>query len=496
MTPPASTAVAASTPARRPGHHTIALAVVVTCQLMVVLDATVVNIALPDIKLGLGFSATNLSWVLNAYTLAFGGLLLLGGRMGDVFGRRRMFVYGVSLFTVASLVGGFAQSSGMLVAARAIQGIGAAIAAPSVLALITTNFAEGEARNKALGIFTAVSAGGGSIGLLLGGVLTDTVSWRWVLFINVPIGIAIVLLAPLYIEEPVRGRARLDVIGALTSTAGMTTLAYGFIHAASGSWGDPVTMIALSVGVALLALFVTIESRVEQPLLPLRLFAARRQSAAYATMFLLPATMFGMFFFLTQFMQDVLGYSPLQTGLAFLPLTVLLFGCSQVVPRLLPRYGPRPFLVGGIALILSGMLVLTQISEQTGYFPGIVAATALFGLGGGTAFMPLSATILSGVPAADSGAASGSLQTAQQVGGSLGLAILVTVFGTAGGDLDAGSTPAVLADSMSNAFVAGAIFGLLALVMAIVVVTSPAPARAGAAPAAEDDAALLEATAA
>ncbi|MCW3014347.1 MAG: efpA4 [Solirubrobacterales bacterium] len=473
MTPPHTAALA--TPARRGSHPTIALAVVVTCQLMVVLDATVVNIALPDIKVGLGFSATDLSWVLNAYTLAFGGLLLLGGRIGDVLGRRQVFMFGVSLFTLASLVGGFAQSSGMLVAARAVQGVGAAIAAPSVLALITTNFPEGPPRNKALGIFTAVSAGGGSIGLLLGGVLTDIASWRWVLFINVPIGIAIVLLAPLYIEAPARGRARLDIVGALTSTAGMTSLAYGFIHAASTSWGDGVTVVALAAGVGLLALFVTIESRVAEPLLPLRLFAARRQAAAYGTMALLPATMFGMFFFLTQFMQDVLGYTPLQTGLAFLPLTVLLFICSQIVPRLLPRYGNKPFLIVGIALILTGMLALTQISEQTTYFPGLLIPTMIFGLGGGAAFMPLSATILSGVPVSDSGAAAGALQTAQQVGGSLGLAILVTVFGTAGADLSQDTAPAVLAHSMSTAFTAGAIFGAAALLMALIVVTSPHP---------------------
>ncbi|HEY8285118.1 MAG TPA: MFS transporter, partial [Chloroflexota bacterium] len=461
----------------------IALAVIVTCQLMITLDATVVNVALPRIQSSLHFSPTNLSWVLNAYTLAVGGLLLLGGRAGDILGRRRLFIGGIALFTLASLLGGFATSSWWLLASRAAQGVGAAAAAPGALALIATNFEEGPARNRALGVFSAVAATGGSIGLILGGVLTSWVSWRWVLFINVPIGIAVIALAPLFVRESDRHPGRFDLLGALTSTFGMTSLVYGFIRAASNGWSDSVARLALAVAAVLLALFLSVEIRARQPIVPLRLFANRNRAGAYLNMLLLPATMFGMFFFLTQFVQDVLGFSPITAGFAFLPLTLAIFTASRIVPRLLPRFGPKPFLVGGATLILAGMIWLTQISSGTTYAQGLLAPMLLFGFGAGCSFMPVTMTILAGVPRQESGAASGLLQTMQQVGGALGVAILVTVFGTASRDAArhplASATPTmqahhIMAHGVASAFTISTIFASCTLLIALFVIRARA----------------------
>ena len=463
---------------RRAHHPSLALAVIVTCQLMIVLDATVVNIALPRIQTSLHFSAANLSWVLNAYTLAVGGLLLLGGRAGDILGRRRMFIGGIALFTLASLLGGFAATSWWLLACRAAQGVGAAAAAPGALALIATNFEEGSARNRALGVFSAVSATGGSIGLILGGLLTSWGSWRWVLFINVPIGIAVIGLAPLFVRESERHPGRFDLAGALTSTMGMTSLVYGFIRAAANGWGDGVARLAFAAAAVLLILFLSVEIRARQPIVPLRLFANRNRAGAYLNMLLLPATMFGMFFFLSQFVQDVLGFSPITAGLAFLPLTLAIFIASRLVPRLLPRFGPKPFLVGGAALILAGMGWLTQISAGTSYVEGLLGPMLLFGIGAGCSFMPLTMTILSGVARHESGAASGLLQTMQQVGGAVGVAILVTVFGTASRSAVqhplAGATPTlqahhIMAHGVASAFTTSTIFAACTLLIALFV---------------------------
>ena len=316
----------------------IALALVLGAQLMIILDMTVVNIALPSIARGLHFSAPSLSWVLNAYTLTFGGLLLLGGRAGDILGRRRVFIAGIALFTAASLAGGLATSAAWLLAARAVQGVGGAIASPAVLALITASFAEGRERTRALGIYTAVAMGGGSLGLVLGGVITEWVSWRWVLFVNVPIGIAVALAAPLFLPESQRQPGRFDIAGALTSTAGMTALVYGFIRAASDGWANRVALGAFAAAVVLLGLFVVNESRARQPITPLRLFADRGRAGSYLARLLLVAGMFGMFFFLTQFVQDILGFSPLRAGISFLPMTAALFAVSRLSPRLLARF--------------------------------------------------------------------------------------------------------------------------------------------------------------
>lgn len=412
------------------GHPVLVLTLILTCQLMVVLDATIVNIALQDIKHSLHFSPANLSWVINAYTLTFGGLLLLGARAGDILGRRRTFLAGITIFTLASLAGGFAGDSTQLLVARAVQGIGGALATPSALALLMTMFAQGRERTRAIGLYTAVSIGGSAVGLIAGGMLSQWASWRWVLFVNVPIGVAVVILARLVLPETRRNRGRFDLAGALTSTLGMATLVYGFVHAATNGWSNVETIGSFAVGLSLLAAFVFTELRVPSPITPLRLFADRNRSSSYVARLLLVAGMMGMFFFLTQFLRGVLGYSDLQTGFAFLPLTAAVFTASQLSARhLVERVGAYRLMIIGITLSTTGMLLLTQLSESSGYL-ALLGPLLVFGTGNGLAFVPLTTASLDGVDAADAGAASGLVNVMQQVGGSLGLAVLVTVFGT------------------------------------------------------------------
>jgi EmrB/QacA subfamily drug resistance transporter len=457
----------------------IALALVLGAQLMIILDMTVVNIALPSIAAGLHFTAPGLSWVLNAYTLTFGGLLLLGGRAGDILGRRRVFIAGIALFTAASLAGGLATSAPWLLAARAVQGAGGAIASPAVLALITSGFAEGRERTRAVGIYTAVAMGGGSLGLVLGGIITEWLSWRWVLFINVPIGIAVALAAPLLLSESQPQPGRFDIAGALTSTAGMTALVYGFIRAASDGWGNPLAMAAFVVAAGLLALFGINETRAAQPITPLRLFADRGRAGSYVTRLLLVAGMFGMFFFLTQFVQDILGFSPLRAGLAFLPLTAALFAVSRVSPRLLARFAPKTLMVAGLLPVAGGMAWLAQISPGTGYLAGVLGPMLAIGTGMGVAFVPLTMVSLAGVRPEDSGAAASMVNVTQQVGGSLGLAILVTAY-TSARRSAARHLPAhvsalahqhaVVVHGMASAFALAAVFDVAALLVILAVI--------------------------
>jgi EmrB/QacA subfamily drug resistance transporter len=474
----------------------IALFVIATTQLMVVLDATIVNIALPHIQTALSFSTTELSWVLNAYTLTFGGLLLLGGRAGDLLGRRRVLMAGIFLFILASLLGGFAQESWQLLAARVLQGVGGAIASPTALALVTTTFKEGPERNRAFGVFAAVSVGGSAIGLLAGGMLTEWLDWRWVFFVNVPIGAAIVLLAPLFVDESQRRTGRPDIAGALTSTLGMASLVYGFIRAADDGWRDSWTLAAFGSALVLLAAFVLIESRTKEPITPLRMFADRNRSSSYAVMLSLAAAMFGMFFFITIFIQNVFGYSPIRSGVSFLPITAAIFISAGLATRFLPRYGPKPFLVTGITLAGTGMVWLTQLDTGSTYLTGVLPPMLLFGLGMGLNFVTLTLTAVSGVAPEDSGAASGLLNATQQVGGSLGLSILVTVFGTASRTEAESQVPQflanatneqkvafaqtqelpapwgheVLASGISHAFMAGAALFTVALLIALFVI--------------------------
>ncbi|MEV4313263.1 MFS transporter [Actinocrispum sp. NPDC049592] len=393
---------------------------------MIVLDATVMTIALPKIQADLGFSAAGLSWVQNAYLLTVGGLLLLGGRAGDILGRRRVYVTGVLVFAMASLAGGFAGSAGWLLAARAIQGVGGALAAPGAMALIATTFPAGPRRNRAIGMFSLVSGSGSAIGMILGGLVMSAASWRWALFINVPVGVAIALLAPVVITETVRVPGRFDLAGAVTSTLGSASLVYGFISAATDGWSAAATLVAFAAGVGLLAAFISIESRAAQPIMPLRLFASRTRLAAYSAMLLLPAAMFGAFFFLTQFLQRQLAFSPLGAGLALVPLPAAMIVVVRLMPRLVPLLGRARLVMCGITLIIVADLWLTALTPSTGYFTGLLGPTLVLGVGVGFSFVPLNLTILNDIPPEDAGAASGATQTLQQTGGAIGLAVLVT----------------------------------------------------------------------
>jgi EmrB/QacA subfamily drug resistance transporter len=413
------------------GNSNLVLAIILATYLMIILDATIVITALPKIHRALGFSSTGLSWVQNAYTLTFGGLLLLGARAGDILGRRRVFVAGIAVFTLASLMGGLAQSATWLLAARAVQGMGAAIAAPSTLALLQISFREGPERARAIGAYSAVAGGGGSVGLVLGGMLTSWVSWRWGLFINVPIGVALVFLAPRYLPESERSHGHFDLAGAATSTLGMTSLVYGFVRAASAGWGNRITVASFVAGATLLSAFVLTEIRAEHPITPLHLFASRERSGAYAARVLVVSGMFAMFFFLTQFFQGVRGYSALQAGLAFLPVTAVMFAAARTAPRIAPRIGNSRLLIGGVFTALAGMAWLSRIGAGTPYFPEIALPMLLLGLGIGTALTPLTTAGVAGVDPKDAGAASGVTNVAQQLGSSLGLGILITVFAAA-----------------------------------------------------------------
>lgn len=439
-----------------------ALALITGCQLILVVDATIVNVALPSIQRSLHFSPAGLSWVVNAYTLAFGGLLLLGGRAGDILGHRRVFVAGAVLFTLASLAGGFATSPAWLLAARTAQGAGAAFAGPGSLALIAVTFEEGPRRARALAVFSIAGSAGMVVGLAVGGMLTMWASWRWVLFVNVPVGAVIAVLAPRFLRESERLPGRFDLAGAFTSTAGTSALVYGFIRAARHGWGEGVTVAAFGGAVVLLVAFVVVEARAGQPIMPLRLFTGRDRCGAYGMRLLLTAAMSGMLFFLTLFVQNVLGYSPLRTGLAFLPTTLALVAASRAVPRLLPRFGARPVMVAGSVLCVAGMVWLTGVSAGSGYAAMILGPVLLFGAGTGLVAVAATFVALSSVPRADSGAASGLLQGMQQVGGSLGVAVLVTVYASAPSSL-AGTQ----VRGIGYAFTAGVVFTVGMLVIAV-----------------------------
>jgi len=462
---------------------TVFLLVILTAQLMVVLDTTIVNVALPHIQLGLGFSTSGLSWVLNAYLLTFGGLLLLGARAGDLLGRRVTFLSGIAIFTASSLLGGLAATSWQLLAARAVQGVGAALAAPSALALLTTVFSEGAARIRAIGLFTTVSAAGGAVGLVSGGILTELVSWRWVMFVNVPIGLAVLVLGRRVLVETPRRHGRFDIAGALTSTLGMVSVVFGLVEAASSGWGSRVTIGSLLIGAALLMTFVHVESRAAEPILPLRLFADRTRTAANVARGLLYAGMFGMFFFLGQFLQDVEHSSPLRAGLCFLPVPFSVFLSSQLTSRvLIARFAPKTLMLSGIGCSLVSLLALTQLHAGAPYVQ-LLVSLVLMGIGAGSALVTLTSASLAGVAPEDAGAASGLVNVAMQVGGALGLAVLVTVSSAATTASSAAgritSTRGAQVASLSGldmVFGASAIFAVAAFMLVATMVRLPVSA--------------------
>ena len=490
---PATVTPSSGAPTRRLG---LALAVIATAQLMVVLDVTIVNVALPHIQRSLGFSGSNLEWVVNAYTLAFGGLMLLGGRSGDLLGRRRIFIAGILLFSLASLLGGFATDQAWLLGARFIQGAGAAMAAPTALSLIAVTFPEGPRRNRAMAVYAAMSVAGSAVGLIAGGLLVSYLSWRWVFFVNVPIGLVIAALAMRVLPESGRQTGRFDLPGAITGSLGVAGLVYGLSSAATTSngvshWGDTKVIVSLAAAAVLLVAFAVIEVRSKYALVPMRVLRSRDRTGAYLISLCVGTALFGMFFFLTIFVQEVWGYSPLKTGVAFLPLVAVIMAASGIAAQAVPRIGGRPLLIAGSASLAGGMFWLSRINEHSTYAGGLLGPMLVIAAGLGLLFVPMSLVALTKVRNADTGVASSLLNVGQQVGGSIGLAVLGTVAWSAvassvrsqtvsaaakaaGHPLTAAAQKQITAHALAVGFSRGFLFsaavGLLALIIAVAAV--------------------------
>jgi EmrB/QacA subfamily drug resistance transporter len=428
---------AVSDAARSPGTGTqrrlgLALAVIATAQLMVVLDTTIVNVALPHIQAALGFSGTGLEWVVNAYALTFGGLLLLGGRSGDLLGRRRVFIAGLLIFSLASLLGGFATGQAWLLTARAIQGVGGALAAPTALSLIAVTFPEGPPRNRAMGVYAGMSVAGGAVGLLAGGLLVTYLNWRWVFFVNVPIGLAVALAAPRVLGESERRTGRFDLPGAITGSLGLAALVYGLSNAATSPngvshFGDTKVIVSLVAAAVLLVAFGFIEVRSPHALMPLRVLRSRDRTGSYLVSLCIGTALFGMFFFLTLFLENVWGYSALRTGVAYLSMAGMILVASAAASQLVNRIGARPLMIAGSVIGTGGMFWLSRVTEHSTYAGGLLGPMLLTAAGLGLLFVPISLVALTKVPNNDAGVASGLLNVGQQVGGALGLAVLGTV---------------------------------------------------------------------
>src|SRR2546430_3022328 len=439
---------------RSPG---LALGVIAVAQLMVVLDVAIVNVALPSIQHALKFNATDLEWVVNGYAIAFGGLLLLGGRTGDLFGRLRMFVIGALVFTAGSLAGGLALTSAALIAARAAQGVGAAIVAPTALSLLAETFAEGPARNRALGVYSAISAGGGALGLLLGGVITNYFSWRSILFVNVPVGLVLAFVAPRVLVASRGTRGRLDLPGAAAVTAGATLLVYGLSRASVHGWSDSTTVVTLSAGAALVAAFVLIEALSHEPLLPLSLFSNRNRTGAYALSLANGAALSGTLFLLTLFLQNVLGMSPLQAGFAFLPTALGIVAGAGITSRLIARTGPRVPMTVGSLMAAIGLFWLAAITDHAIYPVSVLGPLVVLAAGIGQVFVSASVVTISGVTSRESGIASAVLNVGRQLGGSIGIALMGTIAASVTRGQLAGIPPThtALAHALTSGFTAG-----------------------------------------
>jgi EmrB/QacA subfamily drug resistance transporter len=451
----------------------IALALLAVAQFVVVLDASIVNVALPTIGSALDFSQDNLSWVVNAYVLTFGGFLLLGGRLADVLGRRRVFMGGLVLFAIASLAGGLAQSDGWLIAARAVQGLGAAILSPAALSIVTTTFRDGAERNKALGVWGAVAGSGGAAGVLLGGILTEYVGWEWVLWVNVPIGIIAALLAPRLIAES-RSESEtraFDFAGAVSVTAGLSLLVYALVEAPDAGWGSAQTIGMLAASVAVLAAFVAIELRSSAPIVPFSIFRLRTLTGANVVGLLTGASLFSMFFFISLYMQNVLGYSAIKAGVSYLPLAGSIIISAGIASQLVTKIGFKPVLATGMALIAGGLVWFSQISAGGGFLTDVLGPSLLAAVGLGFAFVPQTIAAVSGVREHEAGLASGLINTSQQIGGALGLALLSTVAFTsidnAAAEAGGAPTPVDLTNGYSDAFLTGAGIALLGVFAAL-----------------------------
>lgn len=460
----------------------VVLVVIVMAQLMVVLDATIVVTSLPSIARALQFSGASLQWVVTGYSVTFGGLLLLGGRAGDRLGRKRVFIGGLLLFSVGSLAGGLAQDAGTLLAMRAVQGAGAALIAPTALALITTTFPEGQPRNRAMGIYAAMSGSGAAIGLITGGLLTTYASWRWVLFVNVPVGLVTIVLASRILPRTPGSPGRLDVPGAITGTAGVAALVYGLSNAAADSsgvshWADAKVVAALVAAAVLLTLFILNEQRSPKPLLPFRVLASRMRAGSYLTMLCLATGMFGIFFFMTLFLQDVLGFTPIQSGLAFLPFALTTVAGAEVVSRVVARTGPRSLMLAGGVFTCGGTAWFTMLTDHSGYASGVLGPLVITAAGFGLIFVPMTLTGTSGVDPADAGVAASLLNTGQQVGGAIGLAALGTVVWTvAANSARHGETlDHALAGGIERGFLIS--FGVMTLALATIAVLVRQPCK-------------------
>ncbi|TYP76624.1 MFS transporter [Paenibacillus methanolicus] len=444
----------------------ILLAIIIVCQLIVVLDASIMVTAVPQIGRALHMTTTGLTWVHNSYILAFGGFLLLGARAGDLWGRRRMLSAGIGLFSLTSLLAGLAPTAEFLLASRACQGLAAALATPAALALLSANFVETKERTRAIAMYSAVSAAGGSIGLMLGGFFTDFISWRLGMFINVPIGIALLYLVRRFINETDTRKGRFDLWGAMTSVLGMTSLVYGFVQAAEAGWDSPSTWIPLAAGMLSLAAFVLLEARAAEPIVPLRLFASRRRTGAYLGRFLIVCGNFSLFFFVPQYLQNVLGFSSFEAGLAFLPFTGAQFGMMYLIQRFVHRFGMLKVLTAGLLLASLGTLGLSGIIlAQAPFFPSMFILLALMGIGSGMVFQPLTALGLADVDARDAGAASGLINVAHQSGSSFGLAVLITVFDAAVGSGQPSTRQ--LAHALSSSVLGSVVFIIAALAVTL-----------------------------
>jgi EmrB/QacA subfamily drug resistance transporter len=452
----------------------LALALLATAQFVVVLDASIVNVALPSIGHGLHFSQDSLSWVVNAYVLTFGGFLLLGGRLADLIGRRVMFIAGLVVFALASLAGGFAQSEGWLIAARAVQGFGAAILSPAALSIVTNTFTQGAERNKALGVWGAVAGSGGAAGVLLGGILTSGLGWEWVLFVNTPIALAAALLTPRLIAESRApdSQRHFDLAGAVSVTAGLSIFVYAIVEAQKAGWGSLQTIGLIGLSVALLAAFVAIEQRAAAPLVPFRIFRVQTVTGANVTGLLVGASLFSMFFFISLYMQQVLGYGPLKAGVSYLPLAGVIIVAAGMASTLVTKVGFKPVLLGGMALIAGGLVWFAQVPANGAYAANLLGPMLLAAFGLGFSFVPVTIAAVAGVPEHEAGLASGLINTSQQVGGALGLAILASIANSRTTSALGAHTAIkqALTDGFSSAFMTGAGIALLGLVLALVLI--------------------------
>jgi EmrB/QacA subfamily drug resistance transporter len=460
-----------------PRAKNLALILLAMTQFVIVIDASIVNVALPSIGAHLHFSRDDLSWVVNAYTLTFGGFLLLGGRLADLLGRRRMFMIGLVLFSLASFVGGLAQSEPWLITARAVQGLGAAIVSPAALSIITTTFAEGSERNRALGIWGAVAGAGGAAGVLLGGILTSGLSWRWVLFVNVPIGLAAAALAPRVLAESRSegGAKTFDFPGAVTVTAGLSLLVYAVVDAVNSGWGSTATVLRLAAAAVLLIAFIAIEQRQRDPLMPFTIFRLRTLRGANIVGLLIGMSLFSMFFFISLYLQDVLHYSPIKTGISYLPLAVGIIVSAGVASQLVTRLGFKLPLIAGMLLIAGGLVWFSRVPASGGsYAADVLGPSLLAAVGLGFSFVPVTIAAVTGTEPHEAGLASGLINTSQQVGGALGLAILATVANSRTQSLlDAGVHNSVaLTKGFDRAFLIGAGFAVLGAILAAVLISS------------------------